>query len=374
MFRRFNGVSSAIIFPCLILAILLSPRTAISDEGNGGPWLEQSTVPANLLPGVTWADDIHPIFIRNKCHNCHTRGKEDLVEGFLKFALGIVDANDPGNPYYSFHELVYTDGPPNIIEGEVLRDGQCCWPRGFRSDQQRRIWLGHPERSVLIRKLDRDYYDWNRPPRYLEEGLRLTWGLPMPLWTDEDEGNDRTTHENAGAEGHGHESTHTPSLWEEIILRAMLLVGRRQDKLSVLKEPVPAADRDLIREWINNTVQLRAGGTAIRIRLASGKDRPAAGKEISLVGNFVVPAPPKIQETFIIKTDDRGEVLLKFPVGSVVSLTWHVGILIEHGNVQYQAINIVPGEINDLTISEERFGGRGVPSVHLVKNQISEGS
>ena len=303
------------------------------------PQLEQDAVAADLLPGVTWGDDIHPIFIRNKCYNCHSRGKEDLVEGLVEFALGMVDENDPGNPYYSFHELVYTEGPPNIIEGEVLRDGQCCWPRGFKNDQQRRIWLGHPERSVLLRKLERDYYDWNKPPRYLEEGLRLSWGLPMPMWKIEDK-------ESA------HESTHTPSLWKEIVLRAGLLLGCGQDKLFVLEEPVPAADRALIREWINNTVQLRSEGTAIRIRLTSGKGRPAIAKEIRLVGNFIAPSQPKIQETFIIETDDRGEALLTFPVGSVVSLNWHVGRMAGHDNYQYQAITIVPGEINDLAIDQ----------------------
>ncbi|MEN8135475.1 MAG: hypothetical protein ABFS18_08070 [Thermodesulfobacteriota bacterium] len=352
MFRLSNGVSNSIFFLFLILAVLLSAVTAISDVENGAPPLEQSTVPANMLPGVTWADDIHPIFIRNKCHNCHTRGKEDLVEGFLKFALGIVDANDPGNPYYSFHELVYTEGPPNIIEGEDLRDGQCCWPRDFKSDQQRRIWLGHPERSVLMRKLDRDYYDWNKPPRYLEEGLRLTWGLPMPLWTDEDKENEQTTQENTDDKSHGHESTHTPSLWREIILRVMLLFDQGQDKLNVLEKPVPAVDRALLREWINNTVQLRTGGTAINIKLTSEKGRTTTGKKISLIGNFVVPSHTKIQETFIVETDDGGIASLKFPVGSVVSLAWYAGILDEHENYHYQAINITPGEINDLIINE----------------------
>ena len=338
MFSQCNGCSSAILFLLLILVGFLFPGMAFSHGNEDMSQLMPSAVSANLLPGVTWTDDIHPIFIRNKCYNCHTRGKEDSVEGLSEFSLGLVDDKDPGNSYYSFHELVYTEGPPNIIDGEVLRDGQCCWPSGFSPDQQRRIWLGHPERSALLHKLDRDYYDWNKPPRYLEEGLRLSWGLPMPMWKIEDKDN-------------AHESF-TPSLWKEIVLRGMLLIGRGQDKIKVLENPIPASDRALIREWINNNVQLRTEGTAINIKLATEKGQPIAKREINLVGNFVLPSHTKIRETYIIKTDGRGLASLKLPVGSVVSLTWYIGIMAEHEEYRYQAINIVPGEINDLAIHE----------------------
>lgn len=338
IFLRYDGVLISLFFPILILFALFSPVTVDSHGGEDPSQLELPTVTANRLPGVTWADDIHPIFIRNKCYKCHTRGKEDTVKGLTEFALGIVDANDPANPYYSFHELVYTEGSPNIIDGEVLRGGQCCWPRSFKSDQQRRIWLGHPERSALLRKLDRDYYDWNKPPRYLEEGLRLTWGLPMPLWAVEDQ---KTSHE----------SSLDPSLWKEIVLRAMLMIGHGKDRLFDLEKAIPAVDRALIREWINNTVQLQMEGTAINIRLAPG-GRPVVGKEITLIGNFVVSSHTKIQETFIANIDDSGIASLEFPVGSVVSRTWYAGILDEQANYHYQAINIVPGEINELTMNE----------------------
>ena len=126
---------------------------------------------AGILPGVTWADDIHPIFVRNKCGNCHTRGNEIVVDVLKEFALGLIDPEDLKNPFYSYHELVYAEGPPQIQEGETLRDGQCCWPKDYPQHKQRRIWLGHAERSVLLRKLERDYYDWDKPPRFLEEGL-----------------------------------------------------------------------------------------------------------------------------------------------------------------------------------------------------------
>jgi hypothetical protein len=128
--------------------------------------IEESLVPYNgELPGITWADDIHPIFVRNKCGHCHTRGKEVIAEGFEELALGIIDPEDENNAYYSYHELVYTEGPPQIQDGESLRDGQCCWPRDYPQEQQRRIWIGSPEQSVLMHKLEHDYYDRDRPPQ-----------------------------------------------------------------------------------------------------------------------------------------------------------------------------------------------------------------
>ena len=126
-----------------------------------------------------------------------------------------------------------------------------------------------------------------------------------------------------------------------------------RDKIKILEDPIPAPDRALIREWINNTVQLRTKGTAINIKLASEKGRATVGKEISLIGNLVVPSHTEIQETFKIKTDDKGLASLELPAGSVVSLTWNVGILSsEHDDYQYQSINITPGEITELVIDK----------------------
>ena len=104
--------------------------------------IQEVWIDSGWLPGITWADDIHPIFIRNKCGNCHTRGQEDVVEGLNQFSLGIIDLEDTVNPYFSYRELVYIQGAPLIMDGETLRDGQCCWPKGFPADRQRRIWLG----------------------------------------------------------------------------------------------------------------------------------------------------------------------------------------------------------------------------------------
>jgi hypothetical protein len=81
------------------------------------------------LPGVTWADDIHPIFVRNKCGNCHTRGNEIIVDILKEFALGLIDPKDPKNPFYSYHELVYAEGPPQIQEGKPSETDNAAGPK-----------------------------------------------------------------------------------------------------------------------------------------------------------------------------------------------------------------------------------------------------
>jgi hypothetical protein len=68
------------------------------------------------------------MFLRNRCPECHTRTKEAVAEGFEDFTLGLIDPRDEENPYWSYHELVYAEGPPVLQQEEVLRDGQCCWP------------------------------------------------------------------------------------------------------------------------------------------------------------------------------------------------------------------------------------------------------
>lgn len=94
------------------------------------------------------------------------RGNEIIVDVLQEFALGMIYPKDLGNAYYSYHELVYAEGPPHIQKGETFRDGQCCWPKDYPPHKQRRIWLGHAERSVIVRKLEQDYYDWENHPDF----------------------------------------------------------------------------------------------------------------------------------------------------------------------------------------------------------------
>ncbi len=51
------------------------------------------------LPGIAWAEDIHPILVRNKCGHCHTRGREAIAEGFEELALGMIDPEDESNAH-----------------------------------------------------------------------------------------------------------------------------------------------------------------------------------------------------------------------------------------------------------------------------------
>ena len=71
----------------------------------------------------------------------------------------------------------------------------------------------------------------------MEEGLRLKWGLPMPMWKDSLETKEINSsgdrHENDKGNGH----SHSPSLWKEFVLRVKLLVGRGKEELSRIPEP-----------------------------------------------------------------------------------------------------------------------------------------
>jgi hypothetical protein len=318
------------------------------------------------LPGVTWADDIHLIFVRNRCGACHTRGEEDAVEGLTEFALGLIDPEAPSNSYYSYHELVYAEGPPQNQKGERFRDGQCCWPRDFPPDKQRRIWVGHAERSVLMRKLDRDYYDWEKPPRFLEEGLGLLWGLPMPWYHEKaghshDEpgdiahekerehkhGGEREVHGN-GKDEHGYE---VRSFFKRILFHISLWVGLNRDKLQDLPPRIPERDRALIRYWINNVLQLMNDGTAIEVRVVDGRGRPVKDSMVQLIGNFNVPERAKVRDVIDIMTDVKGRAVLSFPELSVITSFWFISAVVDGKSTGYRSLSVMPGKINKIELT-----------------------
>jgi len=315
------------------------------------------------LPGVTWEDDIHPIFMRNRCGECHRRGEEATVEGLSAFALGLIDPKTPFNPFYSYHELVYAEGLSQIQEGERLKDGQCCWPRDFPPHKQRRIWVGHAERSVLMRKLDRDYYDWESPPRFLEEGLKLLWGLPMPWYHkkeghsgaepkdmehEDEHGHDKETkvHRN-GKNGHGYE---VRSFLKTIFFHMALWLGRERDELRTLPPRIPERDRALLHYWINHTVQLRGNGTVIEAQVFDGNGRPAKKSTVHLIGNFNSPERAMVVDVIDIKTDVQGKAVLPFPVWSVITSFWFVSAEIDGKSTGYRFLRVLPGKTNKIEI------------------------
>ena len=312
------------------------------------------------LPGVTWVDDIHPIFVRNECKECHTKGKEAVAEGFEQFQLTLVDPEDHGNAYYSYHELVYAEGPPVIQERESLRDGQCCWPRGAPPRHQRRIWVGHPERSALVRKLDRDYYDWREPPRFFEEGIALRWGLPMPMY-HEDETRKETgrpdserAHEHQGndheheTEGQGHRYPLRP-VHERLFLHLSLWLGMNRDALHRWPDKIDVVDRALIRYWIANAIQLKGPGTGIEVKVVDGQDRPVTGRRVHLVGNFNSPQRQQVKDRLVRRTDANGRVKVTFPPYSVVSGIWHIAVARPQAT-DYRRITLREGKTERVTI------------------------
>ncbi len=303
------------------------------------------------LPGVTWGDDIHPIFIRNKCGNCHTRGDEATVEGLEQFSLGLIDPKDWDNPYYSYHELVYAEGPPQIQKGENLRDGQCCWPFKYHSDKQRRIWIGHAERSAIIHKLDRDYYDWGKPPRFLEEGLRLSWGMPMPMYEKEEEhSEDQANHNiehNEAKETHKYE---VRPFFKRILLHFSLWLGGSSDELHTLPPRIPVKDRGLLRYWINNTLQVMEEGTGIEVQVFGSKGEPIKNALVHLVGNYNSPERQEVEDRIDLRTDENGKVLLSFPIYSVITSFWYAAAEKDEVTTKYIPATVVKNRVNKIKI------------------------
>lgn len=265
------------------------------------------------LPGVTWVDDIHPIFTRNICVRCHIRGQEAIAEGFEEFALGLVDPRNKQNAFWSYHELVYAEGPPQVQKGEVNRDGQCCWPRGSPPEHQRRIWLGHPGRSAIVRKLEHDYYDWRKPPRFFEEGIALRWGLPMPMYYDDRE------HDPEEAR-----YFEIRPFYERILLHLSLWLGESEDELRPWPPQIPAKDRALLRYWISNAMQVMEEGTGFEIEVLDPSGSPAEEAVVRLVGNYNSPEVRAVADEIAVETDKDGIARLSFPRYSVITTVWHM--------------------------------------------------
>ncbi len=297
------------------------------------------------LPGITWIDDIHPIFVRNKCGHCHTRGREAVVEGFEEFALGIIDPDDENNAYYSYHELVYAEGPPQIQEGETLRDGQCCWPRNYPEEKQRRIWLGHAERSVLVRKLGRNYYDWEKPPRFFEEAMSLRWGPPMPLYPKGKGG-----HGDHGPEGEGRKQYDIRPFYQRIFLNLSLWLGGGRDEFRILPERIPARDILLLGFWINNAVQLMENGTGIEVEVVNEKGVPAGDVEVVLVGNYNSADRKDVKDRMLLRTNNEGSVSVSFPGQSVVTSIWYAGAAKEGIITAYKSLVVSPGDVTRVSL------------------------
>ncbi len=292
------------------------------------------------LPGITWADDIHPIFTRNVCIKCHTRGEEAVAEGFEEFALGLVDPVDKRNAFWSYHELVYAEGPPEVQQGEINRDGQCCWPRDFPETQQRRIWTGHPERSAIMRKLDRDYYDWRNPPRFFEEALALPWGLPMPMYAKLPE-DDNT--------GHVFYYKIRP-FYERILVHLRLWTGGGKDELRAWPPRIPASDRALLRYWINNSMQVTREGTGIEVEVFDASGAPIKDAAVRLVGNYNSSRRKAVSDLIAIETDASGIATISFPQDSVLTSVWYVSAEKDGITTRYIPIELKEGRLSSFKI------------------------
>jgi hypothetical protein len=344
MKKRFYG--SVIVFLIIagltfLLFIVRPPgqpppaKSHYPDLPNGAPYI----LSQGSLLGITWRDDIHPVFLRNGCGACHSRGKEATVEGMKPLALGLIDPQEPENPDHSYHELVYAEGPAQIREGETLRDGQCCWPRNYPPDQKRRIWIGRADRSAIMRKLDRDYYDWNNPPRFFEEGLGLLWGLPMPWFH--------------AAGGHHPTEAHEfkkRSFLNRALFHLSLWLGRSREKLQALPPRIPLRDRDLLRYWINHALQVMEKGIGIEVQVLNPGENPAEGAVVHLVGNFNHSTRQPVSDQMDLKTDQEGKAHVAFPQYSVISSLWFVAAETNGLKTEYQSMTVKSGEMSKIKL------------------------
>jgi hypothetical protein len=183
----------------------------------------------------------------------------------------------------------------------------------------------------LLRKLERDYYDWNEPPRFIGEGLRLQWGLPMPLWqgiNDHSENNAPAVPDDhhGRQQGTHEESVYSISLLGRMAFRASLWFGMEHAKLMALPPRIPAQDIVVLHYWIANMLHLQNGESGINVRVVNQENLTVAGKEIILVGNYNPPDRQEIKESFTMKTDEVGQASLRFKTASVVSKFWYVGL------------------------------------------------
>jgi hypothetical protein len=299
------------------------------------------------LPGVTWADDIHPIFTRNVCIRCHTRGEEAVAEGFEEFALGLVDPDDKKNAFWSYHELVYAEGPPEIQQGEINRDGQCCWPRDFPAAHQRRIWIGHPERSAIMRKLDRDYYDWRNPPRFFEEALDLPWGLPMPMYAKLPVDDDTEGEQNAS---HVFYYKIRP-FYERMLLHLRFWAGGGKDELRTWPPRISASDRALLRYWINNSMQVTSEGTGIEVEVLNASGAPVKDAVVRLVGNYNSSRRKAVSDIIAMETDSSGLATISFPQNSVLSSEWYVSAEKDGITTRFRPIELREGTLSSFKIT-----------------------
>jgi hypothetical protein len=346
----------------ILIAALLAALYFVRPPGlpQPVPPEEDAYVPDTLhegsLPGVTWVDDIHPIFTRNECVKCHIRGFEAIAEGLEKFALGLIDPRNKKNAFWSYHELVYAEGPPQIQKGETLRDGQCCWPRGMPPPQQRRIWPGHPERSAIMRKLERDYFDWRRPPRFFEEGLALNWGLPMPMYDPEGA--------TSEPERPIARQFKIRPFYERILLHASLWLGGSKDELHSWPPRIPARDRALLRYWINNSMQLMEDGTALEVEVVDSLGSPVGGAVVRLVGNYNSPEVRAVADEIALETGSGGFARLQFPKYSVVTALWYLSASRGGSGTGYQTAFLSEGKTTKARIVLPPPGG-GAKAAHL---------
>jgi hypothetical protein len=192
-----------------------------------------------------------------------------------------------------------------------------------------------------VRKLERDYFDWDKPPRFLEEGLGLLWGLPMS-WYEH--------HYGAESEREIHRLK-TRSFLEKVLLYLCLWFGEGQDELHELPLRIPLRDRDVLRYWINHAIQVMEDGTGIDVQVRDTRKKPVREAAFHFVGNFNHQTRQQVSDQVRVKTDRHGKALLSFPKYSVITAFWFVAAERTGLRTEYQSMTVKAGEMSKIKLT-----------------------
>ncbi len=177
---------------------------------------------------------------------------------------------------------------------------------------QRRIWVGRPERSALVRKLKRDYYDWRRPPRFFEEAVPERYEIRP--W------------------------------YERLWLNLRLWLGTAQEELRSWPPRIPEKDRAMLRYWVAHSLQTRGPGTAITVLVQTPQGQPLGGAIVELVGNYTSAQRQQVQDIIRLKTGPDGRATLESEPYSVLSTLWYARAMKGKHQSPYQVLQVLEGK------------------------------
>ena len=136
------------------------------------------------------------------------------------------------------------------------------------------------------------------------------------------------------------------SFFKRILLHLSLWFGGSRDELNTLPLRIPVKDRDLLRYWINHTMQVMEEGTGIEIQVLDSKKEPLSDSLVHLVGNYNSPERQEVKDQIDLKTDENGKAISSFPKYSVITSFWYVSAEKDSVTTEYIPITVVKDKVN----------------------------